>query len=130
MSEPPAKSDHSFFPIIGTKFMALLGYSDTDIDRHVRACAENGKFLEQWGKQAYALGWTLRELFGPDGLVSHLEGRSVVALTNAQAVIQDGDRQSICRRPRRLTTETPSLDEALGKILPFVNTSRTDEEGR
>lgn len=70
-------------------------------------CVEDGKrFLAKWGEQAEALGWTSADLFGlhtapakphPSyrrlsrydctGLCWLLEGRPVVALTEATAVI-------------------------------------------
>jgi hypothetical protein len=77
------------------------------IDRW-RAAVEDGRcFLTRWGKQAEALGWTSRDLFGlhtppaqphpsyshlsrydAAGLVWLLRGRPVVALTEATAAIQ------------------------------------------
>jgi hypothetical protein len=79
-----------------------------DVDRW-RQCVEDGsKFLAVWGNQAEALGWSSADLFGlrtpPDkphasyrrlsrydctGLVWLLEGRSVVALTEATAAIEN-----------------------------------------
>ena len=70
---------------------------------------EDGRrFLAQWGEQAEALGWTARDLFGlqksPDqphpsycrlsrydeiGLIWLLQGRPVVALTDATAAIEN-----------------------------------------
>jgi len=74
-----------------------------------RACVKDGKrFLGQWGSQAEVLGWTSADLFGlhtpPDrphpsyrrlsrydatGLCWLLEGRPVVALTEATAAIEN-----------------------------------------
>jgi len=74
-----------------------------------RQCVEDGKrFLAAWGEQAEALGWDARDLFGlhapPEkphpsynrlsrydgtGLIWLLEGRPVVALTEATAAIEN-----------------------------------------
>jgi hypothetical protein len=74
-----------------------------------RRCVEDGRrFLARWGDQAEALGWTSKDLFDlhrppPDphpsysrlsrydetGLVWLLQGREVVALTEATAAIQN-----------------------------------------
>ncbi len=97
---------------------AICGYPLSE--RQKQIYADNERFLTEWGTQAYALGWTVRELFGPAGLTSRLEGRPVIALTAAQAVIQDGNQRTLYRRPRRLSNDKATLDEALGKILPFV----------
>jgi hypothetical protein len=71
-------------------------------------CVEDGKrFLAKWDEQAEALGWTARDLFGlhtppakphptysslsrydETGLIWLLQGRPVVALTEATAAIQ------------------------------------------
>jgi hypothetical protein len=72
-----------------------------------RAIEDGRSFLEQWGEQAKALGWTTRDLFGlqpvPDkpalsyrrltrydetGLCWLLRGRQVVALSEALAVVK------------------------------------------
>jgi hypothetical protein len=73
-----------------------------------QATVEDGRrFLARWGDQAEALGWTARDLFGlhippakphpsysrlsrydETGLIWLLQGRSVVALTEATAAIQ------------------------------------------
>jgi hypothetical protein len=72
------------------------------------AVEDGRRFLARWGDQAYALGWTARDLFGliavsehakPSfnrlsrydeiGLVWLLRGRPVVALTEATAAIQN-----------------------------------------
>jgi hypothetical protein len=76
-------------------------------DRWQRAVADGRTFLARWGDQAHALGWTARDLFGliavPEhakpsfsrlsrydetGLIWLLQGRKVVALTEATAAIQ------------------------------------------
>jgi hypothetical protein len=73
-----------------------------------QAAVDDGRrFLARWGEQAEALGWTARDLFGlhqppgaphpsysrlarydETGLVWLLQGRPVVALTEATAAIQ------------------------------------------
>ena len=72
-----------------------------------QAVEDGRSFLAQWGEQAEGLGWTPRDLFGltpvPDrprpsyrrlsrydetGLVWLLQGRPVVALTEATAAIK------------------------------------------
>jgi hypothetical protein len=77
------------------------------VDRWQSAVEDGRRFLARWGDQAEALGWTSRDLFGlhrspPDphpsysrlsrydetGLVWLLQGREVVALTEATAAIQ------------------------------------------
>ena len=84
-----------------------------------RQCVSDGRqFLDQWGPQAEALGWTARDLFGlhtpPSepapryrrlsrydeiGLVWLLEGREVVALTEETAAIRwPGGSVTIYRR--------------------------------
>jgi hypothetical protein len=76
-------------------------------DRWRQAIADGAHFLAQWGEQAAALGWTVRDLFcladvpdrpGPryqrlarydqTGLIWILQGRRVVALTKDTAVIE------------------------------------------
>jgi hypothetical protein len=76
-------------------------------DRWQQAIRDADTFLARWGKQAHALGWTTRELFGlhvfpakphpnyrrlsrydETGLVWLLRGRPVVALTETSAAIQ------------------------------------------
>lgn len=77
------------------------------IDRWQAAIEDGRRFLARWGNQAEALGWTARELFGlqtppakphpsysrlsrydETGLIWLLQGREVVALTEATADIQ------------------------------------------
>jgi hypothetical protein len=77
------------------------------VDRWQQAVADGRTFLVRWGDQAHALGWTVRDLFGlltvPEhakpsfnrlsrydetGLIWLLNGRRVVALTEATAAIQ------------------------------------------
>jgi len=73
----------------------------------LQAVEDGRKFLASWGRQAEALGWTARDLFGlhpvPEqlaanytrlarydatGLIWLLHGRAVVALTATEAAIQ------------------------------------------
>jgi len=73
-----------------------------------RAIEDGHRFIARWGKQATALGWTARDLFGlhqiPDkpppnyrrlsrydqsGLIWLLQGRPVVALTESTAAIEN-----------------------------------------
>jgi hypothetical protein len=75
--------------------------------RWQQAVSDGKTFLTRWGDQAHALGWTARDLFGliavPEhaepsfnrlsrydetGLIWLLQGRPVVALTEAAAAIQ------------------------------------------
>jgi hypothetical protein len=77
------------------------------VDRWQAAVEDGRAFLTRWGDQAEALGWTARDLFGlhappaqprpsysrlsrydETGLVWLLQGRPVVALTEAAAAIQ------------------------------------------
>ena len=77
------------------------------VDRWQAAVEDGRRFLARWGEQAEALGWTARDLFGlhqppatphpsysrlsrydETGLIWLLQGRPVVALTEATAAIQ------------------------------------------
>jgi hypothetical protein len=77
-------------------------------ERWQQAVADGKAFLARWGDQAHTLGWTARDLFGlsavPEhakpsfnrlsrydetGLIWLLQGREVVALTEATAAIQN-----------------------------------------
>jgi hypothetical protein len=79
-----------------------------DIARWRQVVEDGQLFLAKWGEQAEALGWTSRDLFGlhkpPDqphpsyrrlsrydetGLIWLLQGRPVVALTDATAAIEN-----------------------------------------
>jgi hypothetical protein len=81
------------------------------------AVEDGRKFLAQWGKQAEALDWSARDLFGlapvPEkpsgnyrrlarydltGLVWLLRGRPVVALTDATAAIANPDGNTLIYR--------------------------------
>jgi hypothetical protein len=96
------------FAVLQLKPPALI-----DIAR--RQCVQDGsKFLARWGEQAHALGWTSADLFGlhsppanphpsyrrlsrydATGLCWLLEGREVVALTEATASIRNPDTGAI-----------------------------------
>jgi len=84
------------------------------IDRWQLAVQDGRHFLAQWGEQAEALGWTIKDLFGlvtvPEhakpsfnrmsrydetGLVWLLDGRRVVALTEGTAAIQNPATASV-----------------------------------
>jgi hypothetical protein len=77
------------------------------VNRWQVAVEDGRRFLARWGEQADALGWTARDLFGlhippatpypsysrlsrydETGLIWLLQGREVVALTEATAAIQ------------------------------------------
>ena len=78
------------------------------VDRWQAAVEDGRRFLARWGEQAEALGWTARDLFGlhtppakphpsysrlsrydETGLIWLLQGRPVVALTEATAAIEN-----------------------------------------
>jgi hypothetical protein len=78
------------------------------VDRWQQAVSDGKTFLARWGEQAHSLGWTARDLFGliavPEhakpsfnrlsrydetGLIWLLQGREVVAFTEATAAIQN-----------------------------------------
>jgi hypothetical protein len=78
------------------------------VDRWQLAVEDGRRFLARWGAQAEAFGWTARDLFGlhkpPEkphssysrlsrydetGLIWLLQGREIVALTEATAAIQN-----------------------------------------
>jgi hypothetical protein len=82
-----------------------------------QAIAVGARFLAQWGEQAAALGWTVRDLFGlaeiPEspspnyqrlarydqtGLIWLLHGRRVVALTKDTALIETANGTVSYRR--------------------------------
>jgi hypothetical protein len=111
-------------PLATPVFAFLLGYRfrpDLVPDARWRAAVEDGRrFLARWGEQAKALGWTARDLFGlqtlpakphpsysrlsrydETGLIWLLQGRPVVALTEATAAIQSTGAITIYRRHNR-----------------------------
>ena len=78
------------------------------VERWQRAVADGQRFLARWDKQGHALGWTAKDLFGlfpvpasakpsfnrlarydETGLIWLLDGREVVALTDATAAIKN-----------------------------------------
>jgi hypothetical protein len=89
--------------------MALAKKCPAQIDEAtwLQALADGEHFLAEWGSQAEALGWTVRDLFGlapiPDtphpsyrrlarydetGLIWLLCGRQVLALTESTAAVE------------------------------------------
>jgi len=77
-------------------------------ERWLRRGNPRPRFLSRWGDQVEALGWTARDPFGPQappskrhpsysrlsrydetGLIWVLQGRPVIALTEATAAIQN-----------------------------------------
>jgi hypothetical protein len=106
---PTAQSYHKTFAALHTKRPVMV-----DVDRW-RQCVEDGRaFLAKWGEQAEALGWTSANLFGlhtpPEqphpsyrrlsrydatGLVWLLDGREVVALSEATASIRNPTSGSV-----------------------------------
>src|SRR5215472_10610899 len=97
-----------------------------------RQCVEDGKrFLAAWGEQAEALGWDARDLFGlhtpPEkphpsynrlsrydgtGLIWLLEGRPVVALTEATASIKGTTGNITVYRKTQRGFEPPALRDS------------------
>jgi hypothetical protein len=51
-----------------------------------------GRFLDQWGAEAAAYGWTPEQIFGRDGLAFALRGATVRALGRRHADLDDGRR--------------------------------------
>jgi hypothetical protein len=98
------------FPARYGRVVAMLEARCPDLvpgDRWQAAVEDGRRFLARWGEQAEALGWTARDLFGlhqppgaphpsysrlarydETGLIWLLQGRPVVALTEATAAIQ------------------------------------------
>jgi hypothetical protein len=91
-----------------------------DAVRWQQAVQDADCFLAKWGKQAHALGWTVRELFGlhpvparpaPNfqrlsrydhtGLIWLLNGRPVVAMTETEAAIQGASAVLMYRKHRK-----------------------------
>lgn len=60
------------------------------VPRWLALVDEAGRFLDAFGHQAAALGWSERDLFGRGGLIVFLNGAAVVALTADAAVLSDG----------------------------------------
>ena len=57
------------------------------------ALDDGGRFLDCWGPDAAALGWTVAHLFAlPSGLVWRLAGRSVEGLGPRHVRLDDGER--------------------------------------
>ncbi len=93
------------------RFMVLPSPDDVLPARWRTLQSDALRFLETWSVQAAALGWTAHDLFGCNrvkplirldgaGLVRLLDGRSVVVITEAEAVIacRTGSRQTFRRK--------------------------------
>jgi len=99
-----------------------------EANRWWQAVEDGRRFLARWGDQAVALGWTAEDLFGlhtpPErphpsyrrlsrydetGLIWLLQGREVVALTEATAAIQNATGPS---RSTAVTTSPRSVRSA------------------
>jgi hypothetical protein len=113
LSENEAAADRGRsdpFGRLGRTYAALAACSPEHVlaDRWQQAVEDGRRFLAKWGAQAEALGWTSRDLFGlmpvPEhakpsfqrlarydhtGLLWLLQGRPIVALTEATAAIQN-----------------------------------------
>lgn len=89
-------------------------------NRWLETLRDAESFLPAWGLQANALGWTARDLFGlhtpparptpsydrlsrydATGLIWHLRGRPVVAITGADAAIQGASTVTIYRKSNK-----------------------------
>jgi len=103
------------------------------VDRWQRCVEDGRRFLARWGDQAEGLGWAARDLFGlhqppapphpsysrlarydETGLIWLLQGRPVVALTEATAAIQSSTGAiTIYRRHNKPALGAPgdSLDD-------------------
>ncbi|HEY8381583.1 MAG TPA: hypothetical protein VIL09_05465 [Microvirga sp.] len=60
------------------------------VPRWLALVDEAGRFLDAFGEQAAALGWSERDLFGRGGLILSLDGTGVVALTADSVTLSDG----------------------------------------
>jgi hypothetical protein len=101
-------------PAIGLRYRRTFAHLQVKPPAHVpedrwRQCVEDGRtFLHQWGRQAESLGWRSADLFGlhtppanphpcyrrlsrydQTGLLWVLQGRDVIALTEATATIRN-----------------------------------------
>jgi hypothetical protein len=91
-----------------------------EVERWQKTIRDAQSFLATWGGQAYALGWTARELFGlhpvpahpapafrrlsrydSTGLIWLLQGRPVIALTETEAAIQSAGAVVVYRKHRK-----------------------------
>jgi len=88
----------------------LAGYTP---ERWLALIDDGGRFLDRWAARAMDLGWSSSDCFGLDpkapearvdkmGLVPLIDGREVVAITDASAVLQgwNGSRMTYHRRNR------------------------------
>jgi hypothetical protein len=113
LSENEAAADRGRsdpFGRLDSAYAALTARSPEHVpaDRWQQAVQDGRRFLAKWGAQAAALGWTPRDLFGlhkspkrphpsycrlsrynETGLIWLLQGRPVVALTDATAAIEN-----------------------------------------
>jgi hypothetical protein len=104
--------------------------------RWQRAIKDADSFLDRWGQQAHSLGWTARELFGlhtlpvrpapsysrlsrydETGLIWLLNGRPVVALTEATAAIRHPNGNIITYRKHNKPALGP-LGDSLDDLGP------------
>jgi hypothetical protein len=103
----------------GIELATLRAANPTGDDRRWRqACSDASRFLRNWGEEARALGWTADDLFGLHpiaplarydamGLVWLLCGQPVAAITEAEALLQNGLR---FRRAGKLTPHSNPND--------------------
>jgi hypothetical protein len=106
-------------------------------DRWRLAVEDGSRFLAKWGEQAEALGWDSRDLFGlhapPDkphssynrlsrydctGLCWLLQGKEVIALTEATATIQNHDTGAITTYRRFNKPGLGPLGDSLDDLNP------------
>jgi hypothetical protein len=104
-------------------------------DRWRQCIADARAFIRQWGEQAQALGWDSRDLFDlhtppanphpsykrlsrydRTGLVWLLEGREVIALTDATATILNPDTGAITTYRRFNKPSYEPLGDSLGDL--------------
>ena len=107
-------------------------------DRWQQAVQDSRRFLAQWGGQAEALGWTVRDLFGlaqaparphpsyrrlsrydETGLIWLLQGRPVAALTETTAAIQNPTGAITTYRRRNKPALGP-VGDSLDDLQPAV----------
>src|SRR5262249_6014426 len=105
---PPRKRRFCYNPGWGNQRYSPRGGLVGCNERWLRRGNPRPRFLSRWGDQVEALGWTARDPFGPQappskrhpsssrlspydetGLIWVLQGRPVIALTEATAAIQN-----------------------------------------
>ena len=108
------------------------------IERWQQAVEDGRRFMARWGEQAEALGWTARDLFSlhqpptpphpsysrlsrydETGLIWLLQGRSVVALTETTAAIQNPTGAITTYRRRNKPALGP-VGDSLDDLEPAV----------